>query len=85
MDDFVTALSKADKAYVMDIHCDRERQEDYPNVSSDTIMERVPNCEKVAIETCDKLLRHENAVICFMSCTNIYVLEEEFEKLITNN
>lgn len=84
MDDFVSAMTKADKAYVMDIHCDRERQEDYPNVSSDTIIERVPNCEKVSIETCDKLLRHENAVICFMSCTNIYKLEDEFERLITN-
>ncbi len=84
MDDFVEAMSKADKAYVMDIHCDRERQEDYPSVSSDTIMERVPNCEKVSVETCEKLLKHKNAVICFMSCTNIYVLEEEFERLINN-
>ncbi len=84
MDDFVKAMSKADKAYVMDIHCDRERQEDYPGVSSDTIIERVPNCEKVSVETCDKLLRHDNAVICFMSCTNIYKLEEEFERLITS-
>ena len=84
MDDFVEAMSKADKAYVMDIHCDRERQEDYPGVSSDTIMERVPNCEKVSVETCEKLLKHKNAVICFMSCTNIYVLEEEFERLINN-
>lgn len=84
MDDFVEAMKKADKAYVMDIHCDRERQEDYPGVSSDTIMERVPNCEKVSVETCDKLLKHDNAVICFMSCTNIYVLEDEFERLITN-
>jgi UDP-N-acetylmuramate--alanine ligase len=84
MDDFVEAMKKADKAYVMDIHCDREKQEDYPEVSSDTIIERVPNCEKIAIETCDKLLKHKNAVICFMSCTNIYKLEEEFEKLINN-
>lgn len=84
MDDFVKAMSQADKAYVMDIHCDRERQEDYPGVSSDTIMERVPGCEKVSVETCEKLLKHKNAVICFMSCTNIYVLEEEFERLINN-
>ena len=84
MDDFVRVLSKADKAYVMDIHCDRERQEDYPGVSSDTIMERVPNCEKVSVEDCEKLLKHDNAVICFMSCTNIYEIEDAFEKLISN-
>ena len=84
MDDFVRVLSKADKAYVMDIHCDRERQEDYPGVSSDTIMERVPNCEKVSVEDCEKLLKHDNAVICFMSCTNIYEIEDAFEELISN-
>lgn len=84
MDDFVRVLSKADKAYVMDIHCDRERQEDYPGVSSDTIMKQVPNCEKVSVEDCEKLLKHDNAVICFMSCTNIYEIEDAFEKLINN-
>jgi len=82
MDDFVDAMKKADKAYVMDIHCDRERKEDYPNVSSDNIIEKIPNCEKISVETCDKLLKHDNAVICFMSCTNIYILEEEFERLL---
>lgn len=83
MDDFVKVLKEADKAYVMDIHCDREREEDYPGVSSDTIMKQVPNCEKVSVETCEKLLKHENAAICFMSCTNIYEIEEAFEKLLT--
>lgn len=82
MDDFVKALKEADKAYVMDIHCDREKASDYPNVSSDTIIERVPNSEKVSVATCDKLLKHKNAVICFMSCTNIYEIEEAFEEKI---
>lgn len=84
LDDFVSVLSKADKAYVMDIHCNRERPEDYPNVSSDAIIEKVPNCEKISVETCEKLLKHNNAVICFMSCTNIQKLEEKFETLINN-
>lgn len=82
MDDFVKVLKEADKAYVMDIHCDREKQEDYPGVSSDAIIKQVPNCEKVSVETCEKLLKHDNAVICFMSCTNIYEIEEAFEKLL---
>ena len=84
MGDFATALKKADKAYVMDIHCDREKQSDYPNVSSDTLITLIPEAEKVSVETCDKLLKHKNAVICFMSCTNIYKIEDEFEKLINN-
>lgn len=82
MDEFVDVLSNADKAYVMDIHCDRERQEDYPGVSSDALMERVPNCEKVSLEDVEKLLKHKNSVMCFMSCTNIYVILEKYKELL---
>ena len=81
MDDFVNALSLADKTYVMDIHCDRERQVDYPGVSSDTIIKRIKGADKVSVADCKKLLKHDNSVICFMSCTNIYEIEDEFEKL----
>lgn len=84
MDDFVKALKQADKAYIMDIHCDREKQSDYPGVSSDTLIELIPNAEKISLATCDKLLKHKNAVICFMSCTNIYEIEEAFEKMLDN-
>lgn len=82
MDDFVEVLRKADKAYIMDIHCDRERQEDYPGVSSDTLIERVSNSEKVSVEDVEKLLKHKNSVMCFMSCTNIYVILEKYKELL---
>lgn len=84
MDEFVEVLSEADKAYVMDIHCDREREEDYPGVSSDTLMARIPNCEKVSLSDAEKLLRHKNSVMCFMSCTNIYVILEKYKELLKN-
>ncbi len=83
LDEFVTALKKADKAYVMDIHCDREKQSDYPNVSSDILIDAIPGAEKIDLNTCSKLLKHRDAVICFMSCTNIYEIEEKFEKMLT--
>lgn len=84
MDDFVSALKKADKAYVMDIHCDREKQEDYPGASSDKIIEQVPNAEKVSIDTVNKLLKHKNAAICFMSCANIYEILDKFHEVLKN-
>ncbi len=84
MDDFVEVLSASDKAYIMDIHCDRERQEDYKGVSSDTLIEKIPNSEKISVETVDKLLKHKNSVLCFMSCTNIYVLLDKYKELINN-
>lgn len=82
--DFISALKTADKAYVMDIHCDRERKEDYPGVSSDEIIKNVPNAEKISLDTVDKLLKHKNAAICFMSCTNIYELLDKYEALLLN-
>jgi len=82
MDDFVTVLKEFDKAYVMDIKCDRERAEDYPGVSSDTLIEKIPNSEKIDIDTAYKLLNHKDCVLCFMSCTNIYVLIDKYKELL---
>lgn len=85
IDEFVEVLKEADKAYVMDIHCDRERQEDYPGVSSDALIEQIPNCEKISVLDVEKLLKHENSVLCFMSCTNIYVLLDKYKELLNSN
>ncbi len=82
LDDFSQVLAKADKAYVMDISCDREKKEDYHNISSDDLIQKIPGAEKISVETVDKLLKHKNAVICFMSCANIYLLIDAFKKLL---
>ena len=82
LNEFVDALSLADKAYVMDIYCDREKQEEYPGVSSDTLIKRIKGAEKISVKDADKLLKHDNGVICFMSCTNIYEIENEFERIV---
>lgn len=82
MNEFAKVLQKADKAYIMDIHCDREKQSDYPGVSSDTLIDKVLNAEKVSLETVEKLLIHKNSVICFMSCANIYVILDKFKEII---
>ena len=81
LNDFVKALSKADKSYIMDIYCDRELQSDYPNVNSDLLIEKIKNAEKISINTVDKLLKHKGSVLCFMSCTNIYLILDEFKKI----
>ena len=82
MNEIAKVLQKADKAYIMDIHCDREKQSDYPGVSSDTLIDKVLNAEKVSLETVEKLLIHKNSVICFMSCANIYVILDKFKEII---
>jgi UDP-N-acetylmuramate--alanine ligase len=77
--DFVKVLDLADKAYVTDIFCDREQACDYPGITSDIIISRLRNGEHIGMESIDKLLRHENAVLVFMSCKNIYALREAYE------
>ena len=79
MGDFVEVLSTADKAYVMDIDCDRERPQDYPGVTSDTLIAQVPGAEKIDLGTVDKLLCHGDAAVCFMSCADIAPIREAFE------
>lgn len=82
LNDFIDALKIADKTYVMDIYSDREQQDDYPGVSSDQIIKEIPNAEKVSVETVEKLLKYKDAVMCFMSCGNIYIILEKYEELL---
>lgn len=81
-DDFVRVLNMADSAYVMDIHCDRENKQDYDNITSDSIIKELTNGHKIDIMHVSELLKHDNAVICFMSCTNIYLIEDAFKELL---
>lgn len=82
MEDFANVLSKFDKAFVMDIKCDRESPKDYPNVSSDTLISKIENGEKVSTQTVDKLLEYKDSVICFMSCANITPIIDAYKKLL---
>lgn len=82
LDDFIKELSVTDKTYVMDILCNRERQEDYPGVTSDLIIDGIKGAEKVDINSIDKLLKHKNAVICFMSCAHISPMIDKMKELL---
>ena len=79
MEDFASILSKFDKAFIMDIKCDRENPLDYPGITSDTLISKIRDGEKVSIETVDKLLKYKDSVICFMSCANITPIIEAFK------
>ena len=82
LEDFIKELSLTDKTYVMDIECNREKQEDYPNVTSDLIINGINGSEKISVDSVDKLLKHKNAVICFMSCANISKLIDKYKELL---
>lgn len=82
LDDFIKDLGISDKVYVMDILCDRESAEDYKGVSSDLIIDGIEGAEKISLDTVEKLLKHKNAVICFMSCGYIMPLIDKFKELV---
>ena len=79
--DFVQSLKLFDKAYVMDIACDREKPEDYPGVNSQLLVEAIPNSEMISLDTINKLDKYNNAVICFMSCANISKMIDKYKEM----
>lgn len=77
-------LNLSDKAFVMDIHPARERQSDYPDITSDIIIDKLNNGQHINIDEADKLYNEKDAVFVFMSPNDISKLEQDLiEKLKT--
>lgn len=70
-------LNIADEAYVLDIHPAREKQEDYPNVTSNLIVDKLKNGKLIKIDDYDLFKNLENTVILFMSPNDISSLENK--------
>ena len=77
--DFIDVLNMADKAYVTPIDCNREKQSDYPGITSDSIIEGLNNGEIITEDTTNKLKQYDNAVLCFMSCASVAHLIENYK------
>lgn len=83
-EELATVLNTVDKAYVMDIHPAREKQEDYPDVTSDAIISRLENGEHITMDEANKLENIDNTVVLFMSPNDISKLENELISLLEN-
>lgn len=81
-DDFISALSIADKVYLTEIDSNREKQEDYPNVNSNMIINGIKDAEIISEEEIDKLKDEKDSVVCFMSCASISHLIDAYKKII---
>lgn len=77
---FVDALQLADAVYLTEIDSNRENQSDYPNVSSNLILDKIPGGKLISEETIKQLKPYQDAVICFMSCASIAHLIEKYEQ-----
>ena len=71
-------------SYVLDIHPARERQEDYPDVTSNLIVDKLDNCYHINIDEASKLDKYDNTVYIFMSPNDISKLEDDLKKLLND-
>lgn len=74
---FANIMNMADYSYVMDIHPAREKQEDYPDVTSKLILDNLEHGESITIDDSDKLKNYTNTVLLFMSPNDISKLEND--------
>ena len=81
-DEFIEAFSIADKTYLTEIDCNRERQEDYPGVTSHIIIDKLKNGEMISLDTIEKLKDEKDSVVCFMSCAYVDKLIDSLKNLI---
>lgn len=84
-DDFINALKIADKVYLTEIECNREKQEDYPGVTSSIIVDNLKGSEIISEETIDKLENEKDSVVCFMGCAYVDGLINAYKKIIKKN
>ena len=79
-DDYIEILNTVDKAYIMDIHSAREKDDEY-DISSNDLIKEIKNAESIKIDEANKLLNHDNSVILFVSPNDISKLENDYIKL----
>ena len=79
---FAEAMNLADMSYVMEIHPAREKQEDFPDVTSDLIIDKLEHGAPIKMEDADELLQYRDAVILFMSPNDLSVLEDALKEKI---
>ncbi|CCZ57136.1 uDP-N-acetylmuramate--L-alanine ligase [Clostridium sp. CAG:762] len=79
---FADSLNKADYVYLFDIAKGRENPNDFKGISSKLILDNLNNAEMITLNDEQKLLKHKGDVLLFMSCQNIYIIEEKLERLL---
>lgn len=82
VDDLVEVFNLADASYLLDIHPAREKQEDYPEITSNLIIDNLNNGHHINIDEAEKLSHYDNTVFAFMSPNDVSVLEHNLEELL---
>ena len=81
-DTLVDVFNMADASYILDIHPARESKEDYPNITSNMIIDKLDNGYHINMDEADKLASYDNTIFAFMSPNDISKLEKNLEELL---
>lgn len=79
-DEFVKILNDVDASYILDIHPAREKQEDYPGVTSDIIINKLNNGFPITKDDASSLVKHKGSVYLFMDPNDISSLENDLKE-----
>lgn len=82
--DLINIFSTVDASYILDIHPARELQSDYPDITSNLIIDSLDNSYHIDIDEANKLAKHNNTVFAFMSPNDISKLEKDLENILNN-
>ncbi len=75
--DFIRVFTKVDEAYFLEIHPAREKQEDYPDIKSEMLVQGLTNGHMITMEEAKVLSEKKDAVFVFMSPNDLSKLENE--------
>lgn len=81
--DFVKVLSNVDASYILDIHPAREKQEDFPDITSNIIIDKLDNGYHITKDDATELVKHKGSVFLFMDPNDISSLENDLKDKLT--
>ena len=81
--EFGDALNVADYIYVTEVDSNREKQEDYPGVSTQMILDNTKNGKLISDDDISPLLEYKAPVVVMMSCASIAHLKENYIEKIS--
>lgn len=81
-DDLVKVLNSVDYSFVLDVFPAREKQEDFPLVTSKLIVDELDHGSMIDDNSWDKLKEFKGAVVLFMSPKEIHNIMSKFIKYL---
>lgn len=84
-EELIEVLNQATTSYVLDIHPAREKQEDYPEVTSNIIVDKLNNGKLIKIDDYSLFENLKNTVILFMSPNDLSTLENKVIDMYKKN